>query len=99
MYVIFQKYSWPDNSWARSSDHYLPLLRTGSGSGHARTTPAARKRIASAPREADAAEQPRIPTSRVTRRGTAPEAPAGGDREAGDAADEADDEAIAVAVS
>ena len=31
VYVIFQKYSWPDNSWARSSDHYLPLLRTGSG--------------------------------------------------------------------
>jgi hypothetical protein len=69
------------------------VRRTGSGSGHARTTPAARKRTASAPREADAAEQPRIPTSRVTRRGTAPEAPAGGDGEAGDAADEADDEA------
>ena len=71
------------------------VRRTGSGSGHARTTPAARKRIASAPREADAAEQPRIPTSRVTRRGTAPEAPAGGDGEAGDAADEEDPGAVA----
>ena len=67
------------------------VRRTGSGSGRARTPPAARKRAASATREVDAAEQPRIPTGRVTRRGTAAEA--GGDGEAGDADDEADHEA------
>ena len=67
------------------------VRRTSSGSGRARTPPAARNRAASATREVDAAEQPRIPTSRVTRRGTAAEA--GGDGEAGDADDEADHEA------
>ena len=67
------------------------VRRTGSGSGRARTPPAARKRAASATSEVDAAEQPRIPTGRVTRRGTAAEA--GGDGEAGDADDEADHEA------
>ena len=67
------------------------VRRTGSGSGRARTPPAARKRGTSATRESDAAEQPRSPSSRVTRRGTAPTAQ-GGDGEVGDA-DDADDEA------
>ena len=70
------------------------VRRTGSGSGRARTPPAAQKRAASATREADAAEaeQPRSPSSRVTRRGTAPAA-RGGDGEVGEADDDADDEA------
>ena len=71
------------------------VRRTGSGSGRARTPPAARKRSASATKESDAAEaeQPRSPSSRVTRRGTAPVAPGDGSEvgEADDADDEADD--------
>ena len=68
------------------------VRRTGSGSGRTRTPPGARKRGASATREADATEQPRSPTRRVARRGTAPTALDGG-AEAADAAAEADDEA------
>ena len=68
------------------------VRRTGSGSGRARTPPAARKRSTSATGESDAAEPPRSPSSRVTRRGTAPTAP-GGDGEVGEADDDADDEA------
>ena len=65
------------------------MRRTGSGSGRARMPPGARKRGVSATREADATEQPRSPTRRVARRGTAPTALDGG----ADAAAEADDEA------
>ena len=68
------------------------VRRTGSGSGRARTPPAARKRGTAATRESDAAEQPRSPSSRVSRRGTAPAAPSG-DGEVGEADDDADDEA------
>ena len=68
------------------------VRRTGSSSGRTRTPPGARKRGASATREADATEQPRSPTRRVSRRGTAPTALDGG-AEAADAAAEADDEA------
>ena len=68
------------------------MRRTGSSSGRTRTPPGARKRGVSATREADATEQPRSPTRRVARRGTAPTALDGG-AEAADAAAEADDEA------
>ena len=68
------------------------VRRTGSGSGRTRAPPGARKRGASATREADATEQPRSPTRRVARRGTAPTALDGG-AEAADAAAAADDEA------
>ena len=70
--------------------------RTGSGSGHMRTPPGARKRGVSTTREVDASEQPRSPTRRVARRGTAPTALDGGaeaDDEAEEAAEEAPDDA------
>ena len=67
------------------------VRRTSSGSGRTRAPPGARKRGASATREADATEQPRSPTRRVSRRGTAPTALDGGAE--ADAAAEADDEA------
>ena len=73
------------------------MRRTGSGSGRTRTPPGARKRGVSATREADATEQPRSPTRRVARRGTAPtaldDAAAEADDEAEEAAEEAPDDA------
>ena len=73
------------------------MRRTGSGSGRTRMPPGAQKRGVSATREADATEQPRSPTRRVARRGTAPtaldDAAAEADDEAEEAAEEAPDDA------